>query len=215
MRRAFSLTELIIAIAIMAILAAVSFGLIVSTYQFLIFMPNQLNLLSAANEIIDTIIEGAAEGRPDEDPEYFVRNGLRYSVEIKDASGSQLTYIIGYPTNADKRMIRFKSVDNKVYKSYTDLGADLGTPPSYDDADLNSQVVPNDAAGVSVSGPEGSPSQIFTYYKAEGSGWEPLLDKLCDIRRVEINITVKVGSGKSINIYKAASGVDVRQYTSL
>lgn len=203
-RKSFTLVELAVVISIIGILAATTAGIVVSLTQLIVYLPREMRAKIIAHEIMETMIEGESQKR-----------GMRYATVVKDASPIQFTYTFGYPGNTDKRNVRFEwdSAENKIYRSYTALG-DVGDdpPPSYS----SEEAIPYYARGdISVTGRASAPNTIFTYFKADGTLWTEGVDPLYNIKRIEININVKTGTGVfqfGESSFDATSGTEIRQY---
>lgn len=197
-----TLIELIITITIVSILAAVSAGIIISVMQMFIYLPREMTARSVAAEAVDIMIDGQS-----------LERGMRYAVQVQDASPTQFVYTFGYPGNADKKNIKFQLSDGKIYRYSTVFGDPItGPPASYGPA----EIIPYYAQGdISISGPSGNPGTIFTYFKQGGSPWVSGVDSLNDIKRVDITIVVKTGSGLFENwesSFQTTSGTEIDQY---
>ncbi len=197
-----TLIELIVTITIVSILAAVSAGIIISVMQALVYLPREMKTRSVAAEIIDIMIDGQPQIR-----------GARYAMQVQDASATQFTYTFGYPGNTEKRNIRLQLNSGKIYRYYTAFGDPINGPqPPYSSAEL----IPYYAgADVSISGQPGSPNTVFTYFKQNGSAWVSGVDPLNAIRRIEINMLVKTGTGLFAlweGSFRTTADIEIRQY---
>lgn len=200
----FSTIELIATILIVLIIAAVTAGILASLMQLFVYLPREMKARTIASEAMEIMAEGEIGKR-----------GMRYALEIQDASPAQFTYTFGYPGNTDRRNMRFRwdSTTNKIYRSYTAFGDPvLGPQPPYSAEDA----VPYYATPeISIIGRPSSPNIIFTYFKQDGSAWNGGVDPLNTIGRVEINIAVSTGTGLFTNwqsSFETTSGVEIKRY---
>lgn len=197
-RKAFTLIELIVTVSIVAIMAAVTAGMVIYVMQLFVYLPREMKARTIANEIIETVTEGESQ-----------KSGLRYAVGIQNASSNQVDYTFGYPGSSARRLMRFRwnSGTNKIYRSYTAFGGSI-----YGAEEL----VPYYATGeISIRGRSQASTTIFSYFKADGSTWVQGLDPLNTIKRVEVNVAVSTGTGLFSNwesSFEATSGAEVRQY---
>jgi len=212
----FTLIELAITISLLGILGSILAVMLVTTIQLFIYLPQEVRTAAAAYDLIDMMIEGDFEGRSDG----AVRNGMRYASAILDASADQFTYTMGYPSNTDKRNIRLRrnSSAKKIYRSFTPLGIDPAMPPSYNGSSSplpggTEAVLPiNTGASLNVSGGDAVPNTIFKYYDTNGNELTPPFASYDNIRRVDIILTMRSGSGKAEIIFGVTSGVDLQEY---
>ena len=197
-----TLIELVITMTIVSILAAVSAGIIISVIQMFVYLPREMKTRSVAAEAIDIMIDGQP-----------LQRGMRYAAKVQDASTTQFTYTFGYPGNTDKKNVRFQLNNGKIYRYSTVFGDPVNGPPaSYGPAELIPYYAGPD---ISISGPSGDPGTIFTYFKQDGSAWVSGVDPLNAIKRVDITIVVKTGSGlfeKWETSFRTTSGVEVDQF---
>lgn len=206
-KRGATLIELIITTAIIAIIAAVSSGIIIILIQLFIYLPREMKTKMIAHDVMEVMTEGEPDIR-----------GVRYSVQVVDASSTQFTYSFGYPGNTDKRTVRleYDSGAKKIYRSYSAFGANLGTGPAAPPYPATKTVVPYYAAGdITITGVLAAPNSVFTYYKQDGLSWTSGFDDLSEIRCVEIAMVVVTGSGSfgdSQRSFQTTSGADVKQY---
>ncbi len=204
-KRGATLMELIMAMVIIAIISGVTAGIIVSLMQLFVYLPKEIKTRDIAHEVMDIMIEGESQ-----------RRGMRYAVNVQVASPTQFSYTFGYPSDSDRRNMRFRwdSTGKKIYRSYTAFGVPLGgTPPPYG----AEETIPYYARGdVSING-TGSPGSeyVFRYYKADGTQWVSGIDPLTTIRRVDMDLTVTTGTGvftKWDSSFKTTSSVEIKQY---
>lgn len=197
-----TLIELIVTVSIVAIITAATAGIIIYLMQLFIYMPRDIKTRAVADEIIYTMTEGES-----------LKRGMRYSVQILDASPGQFSYTSGYPGNDDRRNIRFQLNNGKIYRYATDFGSPLDGPqPLYGPAETIPYYVSSD---IVISGKGADPSAIFTYFKEDGSLWVSGTDPLYKIRRVEIGMAVKSGAGIFRNwegSFYTTAGVEIKQY---
>lgn len=204
-KKGFTVIELIITIVLIAIIAGVTSGIVINLMQLLIYLPREMKARSIAHEVMDIMDGGETQ-----------RRGLRYAVEVKDASPTQFTYTFGYPGNTDKRNMRFRWDGNskKIYRSYTAFGSNLTTlpQPPYSAEELIPYYASNE---ISINGRPTSPNTIFSYFKADGSPWLGGTEPYYTIRRVEINIRVTTGTGLFSNwdsSFETTSSIEIKQY---
>ncbi len=203
----FSLIELVVTISIVAILAGATTGIVISLMQIFVYSPREMKAKAIAHDVIETMTEGITQKR-----------GMRYAMQIQDASPTQFTYTFGYPGGADERNIRFRwdSAAKKIYLSYTDFGDPVNGPqPPY----ISEESIPYYTGGdISITENSASPNTIFKYYSADGTqvtGNPVPASQLQNIRRVEMAIVVRTGSGafgEWQSSFKTTSGVDIKQY---
>lgn len=199
-RRGFSLVELIVTVTIIAIMAAVSAGIVIAVVQLSIYMPATMKARMVAQEAVGVMIEGTKD-----------LPGIRFATGVVDASDDQFTYTCGYPANNDKRNVRFLSSGNKIYRSYTGYGDPVSGPQG---PYSSNEKIPYYAGGdVSIT-PYSQPG-IFSYYKEDGSVWSTGVDPLNQIARVDIRMEVKVGSGFFSSMgstFTVVTGIDIKRY---
>ena len=202
--KGFSSIELVVTILVVLIIASLTAGIIASLMQLFVYLPREMKARTVAHEAIEFMTEGEIGKR-----------GMRFAVQVLDASPIQITYTFGYPGNEDKRNMRFRwdSTTNKIYRSYTAFGdAILGPEPPYS----LEEIIPYYAGpDISIRSRQAAPNTIFTYFKQDGSAWAEGVDALSEIRRVEINIVVSTGTGLFTNwesSFETTSSVEVKQY---
>jgi prepilin-type N-terminal cleavage/methylation domain-containing protein len=198
----FALIELIVTFVIVSVLAALSAGVVVMVFQMFIFLPSELKTRTIAQEAISAMVDGEPAKR-----------GMRYSAAILDASATQFTYTFGYPSNSEKRNMRFQLTGNKIYRSYTAFGSGVDEPEA---PYSTPEPVPyHTTSDMSVTGPAGDTGTIFTYFKSDGSAWVSGTDPLTAISRIEIKMTVRTGTGafqSGQSSFSAATSVEIKNY---
>lgn len=177
--RAFTIIELITSFLIIAIVAAATAGIIMSLMEFFVYMPRDIKARRAASDAMDGIVEGE-----------YGKRGIRYASSIVDASSSQFTYIVGYPTDSEKQVVRFihDSANSKLYRVNTSVG---DVNPANLPAASSGFEIPyyalggsgTSAADVSISYPSDA-GGVFTYYYSGPN-----------INRVQVQITATSGGG--------------------
>ena len=207
-KRGATLIELIVTATIVSIIAAATAGIVIYLMQLFIYIPKEIKAKNIANDLIEIMVEGKSQLR-----------GMRYAVQVQDASSAQFTYTFGYPGGADKRNMRFRwdSGAEKVYRSCTAFGDAINGPqPPYGSEEL----IPYDAgSGISINGSPSSPSVIFTYYKQPvglvEQPWVSGTDDLSTIRRAEVTISVTTGAGSFQDwggSFQTTASVEIKQY---
>ncbi|MDP3789401.1 MAG: type II secretion system protein, partial [Candidatus Omnitrophota bacterium] len=71
-RKGFSLIELVVTSSVIAIIAVVTSGIVITLMQLLIYIPSEMKAVSIANEVIRTVLEGEP-----------ARHGMRYAAQIQ------------------------------------------------------------------------------------------------------------------------------------
>jgi len=133
-KKAFTLIELLMVIAIIGILAGSGAWLVANTVKNSVFIPNQLNMDKLAKDALDIMIEGDNQAM-----------GLRFSRAISAVNANRVDFIDG----ASKTVyFRLDTVGNKLYRSIN--GAAEVALPYY-----------SGLAGISITGKAGT---LFTYY---------------------------------------------------
>lgn len=215
-QRGATLIELVVTITIVAIMAAVSAGIIVYLLQIFVYLPQEMKARTIAQEVLATIIEG----------EPGKQQGLRYAAGIltvtRTAATDRILYSAGYPGAADRQRVQLRwarrgttgpaRYEGTILRRVSPLGSTtLG----------GEETVPYYAGGGTwVRGNPANPPTVFRYYKANGdeiaSGATNLsaADRAA-IRRIDINIAVKAGSGLFQSwgaTYTTSSSVEIQQY---
>ncbi|MDD5496641.1 MAG: prepilin-type N-terminal cleavage/methylation domain-containing protein [Candidatus Omnitrophica bacterium] len=199
-RRSFTLIELIVSILIIAIIAAVPSSMIISLIELLVYLPHETVMITDMQELLDKMIEGEPE-----------KPGMRFGTKIIDASPTQFTYMVGYPVDAYRRIIRLRydSTTGRIYRSCTNRGDITGQPGQEED------ITSSTKSDVFITGKASSPATIFTYYKdfevdknREVGILMTSTDPLSDMKVIDITIAGRTGSGST----EAMSGIAVRRY---
>lgn len=134
LKKGFTLIELIMVIAIIAILAASSSLIMVYTVKNSVFIPNQLGMDKLARDALDIMVDGDSGAK-----------GLRFSRIITAISAIRVDFIDG-----DGKTVYFRldTGTNKLFRSIN--GAAETNIPGY-----------SSLAGLNLSGKSGT---LFTYY---------------------------------------------------
>jgi len=134
LKKGFTLVELIMVIAVIAVLAASSSWIMAYTVKNSVFIPNQLGMDKLAKDALDIMIDGDAQAK-----------GLRFSRIITALAANRVDFIDG-----DGKTVYFRldSGTNKLYRSIN--GGVEANIPSY-----------SSLSGLNLSGKSGS---LFTYY---------------------------------------------------
>lgn len=135
-KRAFTLVELIMVIAILGILSLSGTPLMFYLIKNSVFIPNKLNMDMLASDALDTLIDGDNQA-----------GGLRFSKSITDIQDYQVTFV-----NRDNQNVicRLDTVTNKLYRSVN--GGAEAMAPYY--------------AAPSAISMTGKNNKLFTYYDA-------------------------------------------------
>lgn len=206
-KKGFTIVEVIITMALIGIIAGVTSGILLNLMQLFVYLPREMKARTIAHDVMELMIEGEPQ-----------RRGMRYAVEVQDASSTQFTYTFGYPGNTDKRIMRFRwdSAAKKLYRSYTAFGSGLATPPELPNISSGEQIPYYASGEISINGPAASPNIIFRYFKEDGTELTPPAPALLhEIRRVEISIVVKTGTGLFRywdSSFQTTSSAEIRQY---
>jgi len=135
--RGFSLIEVLMVIAIIAVLSGAGAWIMVYTVKNSVFIPNQLNMDKLANDALNIMITGDKQA-----------SGLRFSRSITAIAANQVNFI-----NQDGAAIiyRLDTGTNKLYRKI-DAAAEINLP------------FYANIGNIAISGPTASPTTIFTYY---------------------------------------------------
>lgn len=176
-KKGATLVELTMIILVVAIIGVTIGGTVIFFVQMFMFTPRQLNTQNIARELTQIMIEGNQDER-----------GIRYAVDIIDASATQFSYTYGYPTDDDQLSVRFRydAGDDSIYKSTSTDGGS-----SWSSEEVIPYYMPST---INIDGKD-TPSVIFTYKKANDAAWVSGVDVLTDIRRVVISLDVKTETG--------------------
>jgi prepilin-type N-terminal cleavage/methylation domain-containing protein len=188
-KKGFTLVEIIITSLIIAILAAVTGGIIVVLMQLFMYLPRDMSARMVAHDISDQIVDGQTGSR-----------GLRYAFSITTAQDNLLTYTVGYPSLTDQYNVTF-TYDTTADKIYMKIGSGSNaTVPYYA------------LSGINVTCPS---SKFFTYYKKDGTAWTSGGTDTYNIGRVEATYTVSTGTGdfdSAEGSLTTTTGTDIKQY---
>ena len=185
-------------ILVIGIISAIACGIVIYFVQMFIYSPRQLDVQKLALEVTKTIIEG--------DPEI---RGMRFARSIIDASDGQFSYTYGYPTAVNQLSVRYRwdNTDGHIYRSTsTDQGS------SWSAESVIPYYMPS---SIAIDG-KTTPGVIFDYRKTGDADWVSGSDPLADIRRVEIDITVKTGTGEFSNFQGGldiTSSAEIKNYS--
>lgn len=91
-RRAFTLTEAVVAVLLVGILSVAGSQMMSYLIQQSVFIPNQLNMDMVASDALEIMIDGDPQAK-----------GLRFSRVISAAQDNQVTFI-----NQDNQTVRFR-----------------------------------------------------------------------------------------------------------
>lgn len=196
-RKGFSLIELVTTMTVVAIIGAVTAGIIIYLVQLVVYAPREMKAKTIAHEAIETMIEGDT-----------LHRGMRYAAEVVDASADQFSYKFGYPltvnigpTPADRRGMSFAwdVTMMKLRRLSTAFGGD-----TY----IIDEIIPYYATS------EIAMTCHFKYFDGTGLEWDATTP-LYNIRRVEIDIQVRTGTGLFQNwegSFHTVSSVDIKEY---
>ena len=183
-KKAATLIELVMMVVVLAIIGVTVSGVIIFFAQLFMYSPRQLDAQKIGQELVAIMLEGNQDKR-----------GIRYTRTIIDASGTQFSYIYGYPvpfnsglTTNDQLGVRLRwdSTSKHIFQSASTNGGSSWSAES-----LIPYYMPST---VTIDGKD-TPSVIFTYKKANNADWVSGTDALSTIRRVIISINLKTGSG--------------------
>ena len=163
----FTFIELIMVMAIVAILSVPGAYLMSYLIQNSVFIPNKLNMDMLASDALDIMIEG--------DPQV---KGLRFSQKITDAQNYQVTFV-----NQDGQTILYQlnTGTNKLYRQILIPGpGPLTLIPYY-----------GGVSGLSITGKN---SKLFTYRDANEAVMTTPINP-ANVRRIEMTLIAKTGSG--------------------
>ncbi len=138
----FTLIELIVTTAVLAIIGVVAAGVIVTFMRIFLYLPREMKAKTVAHDIAEFAIEGEP-GKP----------GLRYSAAVTAATATSITYTSGYPAASDQvtMTLAYDTINDRLQRT---AGAVTDTIPYYDTSDIT------------VTCPA---DKFFTYYNAAGS----------------------------------------------
>jgi len=189
--KGFTLVELIVTIAVLAIIAVVLAGILVTFMRIFLYLPREMKAKTIAHDISELSIEGEPN-----------KPGMRYAASLTNATTTTITYISGYPTSADQVTMTFTydTINDRVQRTVGASAAE--TIPYYDTPEI-SVACPSDV--------------FFKYYDSSGNQIaNPNTQALRNtIRRVEMTYTVMTGTGNfnsAQSSYITTSGVDIKQY---
>jgi len=134
LKRAFSLIEIIMVVAIIGILAVSGAWLMADTVKNSVFIPNQLNMDKLVKDALDIMTEGDSQAK-----------GLRFSRAISAIAANRVDFIDG---DGNTVYFRLDTGTSKLYRSIN--GAAEVALPRY-----------SSIAGVTMTGKSGT---LFTYY---------------------------------------------------
>jgi len=134
LKKAFTLIELLMVMAIIGILAGSGAWLMSNTIKNSVFIPNQLNMDKLGKDALDIMVEGDSQAQ-----------GLRFSRAITAIAVNRVDFVDGA-----SRIVYFRwdTAANKLYRSISG-GAEVALPYY------------SGLAGIAISGKTGT---LFTYY---------------------------------------------------
>ncbi len=133
-KKAFTLIEILMVIAIIGILAGSGAWLMANTIKNSVFIPNQLNMDKLAKDALDIMVEGDSQAQ-----------GLRFSRAITAIAANRVDFIDG---GSKTVYFRLDTTTSKLYRSIN--GAVEVALPYY-----------SGLAGIAIAGKAGT---LFTYY---------------------------------------------------
>jgi len=188
--RGFTLIELVVSVAIMAILSSFSFTGLINLIDVIAAYPSEIAVRQAAYAMMDELMYGSYLNFSDG---LTQRDGIRYANSVIDADGDSIKIKIGGPYNP----VLYS--DPWVYRgfgtgSYVKINSGISTTS------------PKAArANITVTG-NGTGGAIFTYCDANGA----ITDNVLLIRRVDIDMTVTLGDRS----YRSSSSVTIKDVNS-
>lgn len=100
-KKAFSLIELLMVLAIIGVLAGSGAWLMSKTIKNSVFIPNQLNMDKLANDTLDIMIEGDSQA-----------HGLRFARVVSSIAANAISF-----TNQDGVLISYSIISNKISRN--------------------------------------------------------------------------------------------------
>ena len=172
-KKGLSLIELIMVIAIIAVLAGSSSGIMAYTVKNSVFIPNQLNMDKLANDALDIMVEGNVVRSKVSDTIISGSNGLRFARVISAISANQLTFINQQGITV---IYRWDTGTNQLYRT-------VGLVPE--------AIIPayiSSLPGATISGKSGV---MFTYYDSA----DVVTATPANVRRIRMILIAKSGTG--------------------
>ncbi len=172
-KKGLSLIELIMVIAIIAVLAGSSSWIMAYTVKNSVFIPNQLNMDKLANDALDIMVEGNVVRSKVSDTIISGSNGLRFARVISAISANQLTFINQQGITV---IYRWDTGTNQLYRT-------VGLVPE--------AIIPayiSSLPGATISGKSGV---MFTYYDSA----DVVTATPANVRRIRMILIAKSGTG--------------------
>ena len=183
--RGFSLVELVLVIALSAVLFAVTPPLLFHGVKTMVFLPKALAVNEAASELMQQLVDGGFSTLPAQTAPV---RGLRFAVGR--GAGAPALWLaeagrIGFLTSDGQYVVI--RLDGTFVKRRLRSDATCPPPPPVPSEE---ETLPYDAQAITITG------GLFTYYNQSGVGVAPPgCGSSAAIRRVDISFTATTGGG--------------------
>lgn len=193
-RRGFTLVELLITMLVMSTLATAFVSLAAPQFNLFFFLPQRQAVQAVSAELMDAIFEGDAAA-----------SGLRYAepasstTAITEATSTALTY-------------RYQDIGGTAHTVRLLYDGGTGRLTRQIDGGAAS-ALPMHAGSGSRMFVEPAETDLFRYFNAAGTAFTPSAGTLGDIRRVDVAVVVRTGTGAvtdSEGRMVLKSGVDIK-----